>query len=122
MRAIDEVLREQLRRTSLPKRFSVPMREIWTMQSRFERRGGQQAHSLFESKRFRAAYDFLLLRADVGEVSMELADWWTRYQQVSEQDRRAMVSAMAPTSEGGGKKRRRRRRRRNPGANPSRMA
>jgi poly(A) polymerase len=121
-RATEAVLREQLKHVAIPKRFSVPMREIWTMQSRFERRGGQQAQRLFESKRFRAAYDFLLLRADVGEASMELADWWTRYQQVGEQDRRAMVSAMAPTSEGGGKKRRRRRRRRNPGANPSRMA
>jgi poly(A) polymerase len=121
-RATESVLREQLKHVAIPKRFSVPMREIWTMQSRFERRAGQQAQRLFENKRFRAAYDFLLLRADVGEASMDLADWWTRFQQVGEQDRRSMVSAVAPSSEGGGQKRRRRRRRRKPDANSSRMA
>jgi poly(A) polymerase len=121
-RATDSVLREQLRHVAIPRRFSVPMREIWTLQSRFERRSGQQAQRLFENKRFRAAYDFLLLRADTGEAPVELADWWTRFQQVSEQDRRSMTSALAPSGEGGGKKRRRRRRRRSPGTNPpSRM-
>jgi poly(A) polymerase len=121
-RATESVLREQLKHVAIPKRFSVPMREIWTMQSRFERRAGQQAQRLFENKRFRAAYDFLLLRADVGEASMDLADWWTRFQQVGEQDRHTMVSAVAPASEGGGQKRRRRRRRRKPDANSPRMA
>lgn len=119
-RATDNVLREQLRHVSIPKRFSVPMREIWSMQSRFERRGGSQAQRLFEHKRFRAAYDFLLLRADVGETSAELSDWWTRFQQVGENDRRTMSAGAAPAGEGGGKKRRRRRGRgRRPGGTPS---
>jgi poly(A) polymerase len=109
MRAIDEVLREQLRHTALPKRFSVPMREIWFLQSRFERRAGSQALRLLAHPRFRAAYDFLLLRAECGEVDQTLADWWTRIQEVGEDERRRMVSALGPAP--GGKRRRRRRKR-----------
>jgi len=91
----------------------VPMREIWSLQGRFERRAGQQAFRMLENKRFRAAYDFLLLRAETGEADRGLADWWTRFQTLGETERRAMIAEVAP---GGGseKKRRRRRRRRRP--------
>jgi poly(A) polymerase len=113
-RATEEVLREQLRHTSLPKRFSVPMREIWFLQSRFERRVGPQVARLLAHPRFRAAYDFLLLRAECGEIDQTLADWWTRIQEVGEDERRRMIGALGPG--GGGKRRRRRRRKRAGGA------
>jgi poly(A) polymerase len=109
-RAADQVLREQLRHVSIPKRFSVPMREIWSMQDRFERRAGQQAFRLLENKRFRAAYDFLLLRAATGEADQALADWWTHFQTAGEDERRAMTAQMAPATGTGKRKRRRRRR------------
>ena len=109
-RAADQVLREQLRHVSIPKRFSVPMREIWSMQDRFERRAGQQAFRLLENKRFRAAYDFLLLRAATGEADQALADWWTHFQTAGEDERRAMTAQMAPATGSGKRKRRRRRR------------
>jgi poly(A) polymerase len=115
MRAAEEVLREGQRHVSIPKRFSYPMREIWSLQARFARRQGKNAAKLFENKRFRAAYDFLLLRAHAGEESQELADWWTRYQEVDAGARQGMIQALAP--EGGeGQRRRRRRRRRKPGS------
>jgi len=109
-RAAERVLREQLQHVSIPKRFSVPMREIWGLQSRFERRAGQQAFRLLENKRFRAAYDFLLLRAETGEADRGLADWWTGFQTADDSERRAMIAEVTPA--GGEKKRRRRRRRR----------
>ena len=109
-RAAEQVLREQLRHVSIPKRFSVPMREIWSMQERFERRAGMQAFRLLENKRFRAAYDFLLLRSETGEADGALADWWTRFQAAGESERRSMVAEMAPAT-GTGKRRRRRPRR-----------
>ncbi len=112
-RAAERVLREQLQHVSIPKRFSVPMREIWSLQGRFDRRAGQQAFRLLENKRFRAAYDFLLLRAETGEADRALAEWWTRFQTVGETERRAMIAEVAPAG-GGDKKRRRRRRRRRP--------
>jgi poly(A) polymerase len=111
-RATDEVLREQTRHIAIPRRFSGPMREIWQLQSRLERRAGNQAARLFEHKRFRAAYDFLLLRAQVGETDSAHADWWTRYQEVGEGERRAMQASGTPQAPGGGTKRRRRPRRR----------
>ncbi|MEW6331292.1 MAG: polynucleotide adenylyltransferase PcnB [Pseudomonadota bacterium] len=111
-RAAEDVLREQLRHITIPKRFSVPMREIWSMQGRLERRAGQQAFRLLENKRFRAAYDFLLLRAETGEADQALADWWTRFQSVGENERRIMTAEFAAPGGGGGGKRRRRRRRR----------
>lgn len=109
-RAADEVLREELQHVMIPKRFSVPMREIWSLQARFERRAGQQPLRLLEHKRFRAAYDFLMLRAQNGEVDPALGEWWTRIQEVGESERRAMI-AEAPQAPSTGKKRRRRRRR-----------
>jgi poly(A) polymerase len=108
-------LREQLRFISIPKRFSVPMREIWSFQDRFERRAGLQAYRLLENKRFRAAYDFLLLRVESGEADGALADWWTRFQTAGDHERRAMIAAATPA--GGKSKRRRRRRTRIPPVN-----
>lgn len=112
-RAAEEVLRDELKHVMIPKRFSVPMREIWSMQARFERRSGQQPFRLLEHKRFRAAYDFLMLRVHGGEVHPELGEWWTRIQEVGDAERRAMIAAVAAPA-GSGKKRRRRRRKRSP--------
>ena len=116
--AAEWVVREQLRNISLPKRFSFPMREIWEMQPRFARRNGKQAQRLLEHKRFRAAYDFLVLRAETGDESPELAQWWTEFQAVDADARAAMLEALAtvaPGSEAAPKARRRRRSRRRAG-------
>jgi poly(A) polymerase len=115
-RSAEEVLRDELRHVMIPRRFSVPMREIWSMQMRFDRRNGQQPFRLFEHKRFRAAYDFLLLRVHTGEADAELGEWWTRFQEVAEPERRGMIAAVVPQAgTGTGKKRRRRRRGRSGG-------
>lgn len=78
--AAHEVASQQQRQIAIPKRYGLPMREIWTMQPRLERRQGKRPLQLCGHPRFRAAYDFLLLRAQVGEVDPALADWWTRLQ------------------------------------------
>jgi len=76
---------------AIPKRFALPMREIWTLQPRLEQRQGKRPYRLLTHPRFRAAYDFLLLRAEVGEVTSELADWWTRFQEANSQVRSEMT-------------------------------
>ncbi len=111
-RAAEEVLRDQLTHVMIPKRFSVPMREIWSMQARFERRAGQQPLRLLEHKRFRAAYDFLMLRIECGEADRALGEWWTRIQEVDDAERRSMIATVASPSGTRPKGRRRRRRRR----------
>ncbi len=106
----EQVVVESNRHISLPKRFSLQSREIWTMQARLPRRNGKRAARLLASPRFRAAYDFLLLRAESGDEELQaLAQWWTDYQ-AADEDARGGMSVKAP-AEGGGKPRRRRRRR-----------
>ncbi|MEZ5564588.1 MAG: polynucleotide adenylyltransferase PcnB [Gammaproteobacteria bacterium] len=83
-----EVTCEQIERITLPRRFSVPMREMLQLQPRFNRRQGRRAAVLLQHRRFRAAYDLLVLRTELGEVTPELADWWTRVQEMSPDDQR----------------------------------
>lgn len=83
--AADEVIGKAVQRVAIPKRFSIPMREIWTMQPRFEMRAGGRARRLMTHPRFRAAYDFLLMRAQAGDEHLrELAQWWTDAQGAAE--------------------------------------
>jgi len=89
--AAHELLAEQCRHTAIPKRFSIPMREIWDMQPRLARRSGRRADQMLEHPRFRAAYDFLLLRESAGEQTDGLGHWWTLYQDASPDERRRMI-------------------------------
>ena len=77
--AIHVTARQQAR-VAVPKRFTLPLREIVGLQPRFERREGRRALRLLNHPRFRAAYDFLVLRAAAGEADAELAQWWTDIQ------------------------------------------
>ena len=78
--AADEVLSKQVQRTAIPRRFSVITRQIWTMQPRFNHTHGKRAKGLMKERRFRAAYDFLLLRAEEDESLKALCDHWTEAQ------------------------------------------
>lgn len=127
VQASDKALSQTLRHIMIPKRFSLPMREIWVLQPRFDARGGR-AQRLLTHPRFRAAYDFLVLRAAVGEVPQAAADFWTTAQigmpaAPRHQDRRhaeepegefddgdvAEPNESVPAAPSGPKKRRRRR-------------
>jgi poly(A) polymerase len=89
-----DVLMEQLQRISIPKRFSMPMREIWDLQVRLQNRRGRRGELLLSHKRFRAAYDFLLLREDVGEDLEGLGAWWTQYQQANPEQQQALQATV----------------------------
>ena len=106
-----DVIVEQLKYTAIPKRFTAMMREIWELQLRLSPRNRRSVEIAFTHPRFRAAYDFLLLREAAGEQLNGLGDWWTRYQDADEDQREAMVQALGPNqgASGGGKRRRRRR-------------
>lgn len=79
-KAADKVLRDQVKATAIPKRFSIPMREIWELQLRLPKIRSRKAPELTQHPRFRAAYDFLLLRQQSGEELQELCDFWTEIQ------------------------------------------
>ncbi len=87
--ALGRLVTEQIERTSLPKRFGTPMKEMLVMQRRFVQRRGARVSRLLQHKRFRAAFDFMLLRASVGEVEQDVADWWSARQESDEPEEAA---------------------------------
>lgn len=92
--AAEIVLANQAIHVALPRRFSLPMREIWYLQPRFAYRRGKRPLRLLQHPRFRAAYDFLLLRAQSGEELEELCQWWTEIQEMGEKERLRHVKIM----------------------------
>ena len=95
---------------------------MFAAQPRLEQPRGRRALRMLEQPRFRAGFDLLLLRADMGLAPRDIADWWTRVQEVSQTDRDRMADALGvqrPAGEGGGPRRPRRRRRRGRGRAPA---
>ncbi|HSI95761.1 MAG: polynucleotide adenylyltransferase PcnB [Methylophilaceae bacterium] len=108
MQAMSDVSDIQAEKLAITKRFSVTMKEIWSIQPRFEQRSGQRPYRLLENPRFRAGYDFLLLRCQSGELPMDLAEWWDTFAQADAEQRAEML---LPDTAGPKKRRRRRPRR-----------
>ena len=90
--AIDAVFDARIGDISGRGKLAGDMREIWMMQTRFERRTGSGVFSLIEQPRYRAGFDFLRLRADVGEIDPALADWWEDFALGSDDDRQALLA------------------------------
>ncbi len=111
--AMDTVLDVQGEKLAITRRIAGDIKDIWALQPRFEQRAGKRPYALLEQPRFRAGYDFLVLRAQAGELDMEVADWWTRFQN-AEGDRRAEM--LLPEQAGEKKRRRRRKKPANAGA------
>ncbi len=107
--AMDAVLERQRDALAFPRRFDGTIKEIWALQARFEQRSGARPYRLLDHPRFRAGYDFLLIRARGGDAAPELADWWTRFQDADKDEQAGMLLPAAAGE-------RKRRRRRRPGA------
>jgi poly(A) polymerase len=117
-RAADRVTLHQLSTIALPRRFSLPMQEIWLLQSRFAQRQRKRVMRLLAHPRFRAAYDFLVLRQFASNEHAEEVDFWREAQAMSPDEvgtalESAGAEAVADSvvEEGAPRKRRRRRRR-----------
>lgn len=108
--AANAIVGQQLAIIAIPKRFLIPMREIWDLQLRLPMRNGKRAHLLVEHPRFRAAYDFLLLRESAGEDFEGLGNWWTKFQTADTDQREVMIKAVGSTGGKAGARRRRPRR------------
>lgn len=106
--AAQQTIADAARHIAIPRRFSQPTREIWEFQLRLQRRQGRRAAELVDHRRFRAAYDFLLLREQAGEDTGALGQWWTDFQQLPLEQRLEQV-ASGGNSQGGRKTRTRRR-------------
>ena len=89
--AVDEVFESRIGDVSGRGKLGADMREIWMMQPRFDKRTGSSPFSLAEQPRFRAGFDFLRLRAQVGELDEEVAHWWETFSTAGEAVRYDMV-------------------------------
>ncbi len=111
--AADQVLNAQTESLAINRRYASDMREIWFMQPRLERRVPRLIHRMFEQPKFRAAVEFLQLRAACAEYDSVVAQWWMDLADASESARALMLQELAvepkvPSDNG------RRRRRRKP--------
>lgn len=79
--AAQTIVSEQIHHIAIPRRFTMPMKEIWEFQLRLQKRRGKNVNSLVAQRRFRAAYDFLLLREASGEDLDGLGKFWTELQE-----------------------------------------
>ena len=93
--ALHEVMSEQQRSIAVPKRFQAPMKDIWILQDKLSRREGKRAYKALEHPKFRAGYDFLLLRGEIegGEVE-QLAKWWTDFQGANAEQQQMMIKSL----------------------------
>ena len=105
--AMDEVLDVQAEKLAITRRIAGDIKDIWALQPRFDQRSGKRPYALLEQPRFKAGYDFLLLRAESGEVDEELGNWWTSF---LNNDGEARATMLLPPKPGEAKKRRRRKR------------
>lgn len=105
--ASGEVLSRQIQRIMIPKRFSTVIRDIWILQQRLPKRFGRRAFQLLSHPKFRAGFDFLLVRGQIeGGNLLELADWWSVFQHADPGKQKGMVNSLR-RKEGSPKPRRR---------------
>jgi poly(A) polymerase len=99
--SIDVVFDARIGDVSGRGKLGTDMREIWMMQPRFDRRVGSAPFSLVEQPRFRAGFDFMRLRADIGEVDEVLADWWQEFSLASDAEREDLLAQVRESSQRG---------------------
>lgn len=108
--ALSEVMSEQQRSIAIPKRFQAVMKDIWILQDKLARREGKRAFKTLEHPKFRAGYDFLLLRADIeaeygvngdeNSALQELAKWWKDFQDSNNETQQFMINSVTHTRSG----------------------
>ena len=108
--ALSEIMSEQQRSIAIPKRFQAVMKDIWILQEKLVRRDGKRAFKALEHPKFRAGYDFLLLRAEIEGVKnshseqaialQELAKWWGDFQACNADTQQVMIKSIVPSKNG----------------------
>ena len=89
--AMDEVIKIQSEKLAIHNRFVSTMKEIWAMQPRFEQRAGKRPFGLLVHPRYRAAYDFMLLRCASGVIDEKIGVWWTTFADANAEQRATML-------------------------------
>ena len=108
--AMDEVLDAQAGKLAITRRIAGDIKDIWALQPRFDKRAGKAPYRVIEQPRYRAGWDFLRLRAQAGEIPMEIVDWWDDFAHAGHDEREALLRQAPPEAAPPAKKRRRRKR------------
>jgi len=108
--AMDEVLDAQAGKLAITRRIAGDIKDIWALQPRFDKRTGKTPYRVIEQPRYRAGWDFLRLRAQAGEIPMEIVDWWDDFAHAAHDEREALLRQAPPDAAPAAKKRRRRKR------------
>ena len=82
-RLMDRTIREQQTLTAVPRKFHGYIKDIWSLQLKLETRLGHQPYKILNHPRFRAAYDFLLLREEAAKDKQGIGNWWTNFQKIN---------------------------------------
>ena len=98
-RSMDQILREQQKITAIPRKFHSYIKDIWVLQLKLHSRIGKQPYKTFKHPRFRAAYDFLLIRERASSCYSDLGDWWTKFQRNNSASQKQQILNLKDVSE-----------------------
>ena len=101
---MDRVLRRQQKITAIPRKFHTYIKDIWVLQLKLQSRIGKQPYKTLKHPRFRAAYDFLLIRERASGHRNTLGDWWTNFQKNDDQIKKSLITKLAEENQESNKK------------------
>ncbi len=99
-KSMDGIIREQQVLTAVPRKFHGYIKDIWSLQLKLETRLGHQPYKILNHPRFRAAYDFLLLREETAKDSQGMGNWWTQFQKVNRTGKIELLKALRESRNG----------------------
>ena len=99
-RSMDRIIREQQVLTAVPRKFHGYIKDIWSLQLKLETRLGHQPYKILNHPRFRAAYDFLLLREEAARDSQGMGNWWTQFQQINRSGKIELLKSLRESRSG----------------------
>ena len=99
-RSMDRIIREQQTLTAVPRKFHGYIKDIWSLQLKLETRLGNQPYKILNHPRFRAAYDFLLLREEAANDSQGIGNWWTKFQKINRPGKIELLKALRESRSG----------------------
>ncbi len=99
-RSMDRIIREQQVLTAVPRKFHGYIKDIWSLQLKLETRLGHQPYKILNHPRFRAAYDFLLLREEAARDHQGMGDWWTQFQKVNRPGKIELLKSLRESRSG----------------------
>lgn len=99
-RSMDRIIREQQVLTAVPRKFHGYIKDIWSLQLKLETRLGHQPYKVLNHPRFRAAYDFLLLREEAARDSQGMGEWWTQFQKINRPSKIELLKSLRESRSG----------------------